>query len=140
PGSSPVLIESSAPSGGIDTIDFSGAETGLTFSLEIDDGTPQPVDAAAGRSNTVAITGAFEDLVGSLYNDKLSGNGLHNNLPGNGGLDLIFGGGGNDSITGGSGNDTLIGGDGNDLIIGGGGDNTIVGSGDDSLSGGGNDL
>jgi len=83
---------------GIDTIDFRTAIRGVTFTLALDAGQLQTVDAA---TNKVALTGAFENLLGSSYNDLLTGNALANDVIGLGGLDTIEGGAGNDYLQGG---------------------------------------
>src|SRR5262245_32372015 len=55
--------------GGFDSISFLSAGSAITFDLSITDGTPQTVDASG---STVALTGLFEDLSGSTFNDNLS--------------------------------------------------------------------
>ncbi len=47
----------------------------------------------------------IENLVGTLFNDKLTGNQFANVLNGEAGDDLLSGGGGNDTLSGGLGND-----------------------------------
>ncbi len=61
-------------------------------------------------------TYGFENLVGSLANDKLYGDKGANSIDGSVGNDLIDGRSGNDTLTGGSGQDTLVGGAGADLL------------------------
>lgn len=80
----------------------------------------------------------FEDVRGSEFGDKITGNDGRNELEGLGGNDVLNGLGGNDTLLGGAGNDVLNGGAGNDTLKGGGGrDKLIGGAGDDLLSGGG---
>jgi len=50
----------------------------------------------------------IENLVGSLYDDSLTGNNINNVIDGGAGNDTIDGGAGNDTIDGGAGNDTYI--------------------------------
>jgi Ca2+-binding RTX toxin-like protein len=76
---------------------------------------------------------AFENVVGTIYSDKITGNGVANNLNGNAGDDYIDGGDGADLLLGGGGSDSIVGVNGNDTIIG--------GAGQDKMSGGaGRDL
>ncbi len=79
-----------------------------------------------GYGNTENALGV-EMVVGSRFNDSLTGNDVRN---------WLFGGDGNDTITGGSGEDDLAGEWGNDLIFGGRGYDQINGGyGDDTLTG-----
>lgn len=74
------------------------------------------VDLAAGTgqygeaSRDVLIN--VENLVGSNFDDILTGDGNANKLNGMSGVDILNGGAGNDVLIGGLGGDTLIGGDG----------------------------
>jgi len=95
---------------GIDTASYAGAGSGVTVSL-----------ASAGAQNTGGagtdtLTG-IENLIGSDYNDHLTGDGNSNLLIGGLGNDTLIGGGGNDVLIGGAGNDTLTGGSGNDIFL-----------------------
>lgn len=63
---------------------------------------------------TFTATG-FEHIIGTNYNDTVSGTSAANNLTGNDGNDSLTGGDGNDTLAGDSGIDTLIGGLGDDL-------------------------
>ncbi|MEF9898631.1 MAG: Ig-like domain-containing protein, partial [Pseudomonas sp.] len=95
---------------GIDTASYAGAGSGVTVSL-----------ASAGAQNTGGagtdtLTG-IENLIGSDYNDHLTGDGNANLLIGGLGNDTLIGGGGNDVLIGGAGNDTLSGGSGNDIFL-----------------------
>ena len=56
-------------------------------------------------------------MIGSNFNDTITGNTGNNTLSGAGGSDVINAGTGNDTIAGGTGTDTLTGGDGNDLFV-----------------------
>ena len=62
---------------------------------------------------------SIEDINGSRFADRLSGD-----LNDNG----LFGGGGNDTLSGLGGNDTLNGGFGDDRLIGGSGDDVLTGA------------
>ncbi|MHC2145138.1 retention module-containing protein [Pseudomonas sp. 210_17 TE3656] len=95
---------------GIDTASYAGASSGVTVSL---------ANLAAqntGGAGTDTLSG-IENLIGSDYNDSLTGDGNANLLRGGLGNDALNGGGGNDVLIGGSGNNTLTGGDGNDIFL-----------------------
>ena len=82
------------------------------------------------------LTG-IENVNGSNYDDRITGNTLANRLSGFVGNDTIFGAGGNDVIDGGLGLDVLNGGTGNDTIVGGDGVDRLFGTqGNDVLAGG----
>ena len=85
---------------GVDTVSYAAATSATTVNLS--------VTAAQNTisSGTDTISG-FENILGSGYNDTLTGDALANN---------INGGNGNDTIQGGLGNDVLTGGAGTDLI------------------------
>jgi Ca2+-binding RTX toxin-like protein len=80
-------------------------------------------DALGDRFSSV------EDLLGSPYNDTLSGDAATNRLYGGSGHDQIFGRDGNDTLYGGVGNDVLVGGRGSDLFYGGSGRDVVSHSG-----------
>lgn len=93
----------------------------------------------------------IEQVVGSAFNDTISGDGVGNLLSGFTGNDSLSGRAGNDTLFLGEGNDTGAGGDGddyidgdngNDSVDGGSGNDTlIVGAGSDTAAGGaGNDF
>ncbi|WP_298725303.1 retention module-containing protein [uncultured Pseudomonas sp.] len=95
---------------GIDTASYAGAASGVTVSLAID-----------GAQNTLGagtdtLTG-IENLVGSDYNDTLTGNDMANLLKGGLGNDTLIGGGADDVLIGGPGNNTLTGGTGSDTFL-----------------------
>ncbi|MGY3856948.1 retention module-containing protein [Aeromonas intestinalis] len=58
----------------------------------------------------------MENLVGSMFNDSLTGDGNANILSGLAGDDILIGGGGDDLLIGGTGSDTLTGGTGKDTF------------------------
>lgn len=92
---------------------------------------------------------SIENLIGTDFNDKLSGSEDDNFINGGDGRDSIIGadgddrllgGDGHDAVFGGAGSDTLVLGQGRDIGNGGAGDDTINGgSGQDTISGGGGD-
>ncbi|MBD2100983.1 calcium-binding protein [Leptolyngbya sp. FACHB-261] len=122
---------------GIDTASYFTALSGVTANLTIARGT-------SGDANGDTFT-QIENLEGSEFNDRLTGDAQANYLWGLGDDDFLDGREGNDTLDGGTGNDRLSGGDGNDLLFGQAGDDaldggdsndTLVGgSGDDFLEG-----
>lgn len=72
--------------------------------------------ASGGHANGDVIS-SFENVLGSAYNDLLSGTN---------GANVIQGGDGHDTINGRAGNDTLEGGRGNDVLTGGSGYDTFL--------------
>jgi Ca2+-binding RTX toxin-like protein len=81
--------------------------------------------AIDGFGDTDRLLG-IEDVWGTAYRDRLSGNGGANELDGLAGHDRLFGRAARDTLLGGSGHDTLDGGTGNDLLIGGRGKDVFV--------------
>lgn len=76
-----------------------------------------------------------ENIIGSFYNDQLTGDAGANQIEGGEGNDVITGNAGDDVLNGGNGNDTLLGSDGNDLLTGGVGSDYIDGgNGIDTIS------
>ncbi len=161
PGSDKELDESATP-GGNDTVSFSRVtrkglrDDGVVFNLGMI-GMRQVVDL---EGNTVTLRGAFENAIGTNFDDVLTGDAGVNRLDGGAGKDELQGGAG-DVLFGGSGNDMIIGGsDGPSMLDGGADDDTIytgalggyalggfgedtiyAGGGEDTLEGGsGNDL
>lgn len=76
-----------------------------------------------------------QNVIGSDYNDYITGDAVANSLVGGLGNDGLVGGDGNDTLDGGAGDDQLIGGNGDDLMIGGSGSDYIDGgAGNDTVS------
>lgn len=69
---------------------------------------------------------SIENVTGSIFGDRIKGNGGGNVLTGLGGDDTLEGRGGDDTLLGGNGNDRLDGGTGDDSMNGGAGDDTYV--------------
>ncbi|MHA6196642.1 retention module-containing protein [Pseudomonas wadenswilerensis] len=95
---------------GIDTASYASATSGVTVNLSI-----------AGQQNTVGAgldtLVSIENLIGSDYNDTLTGDGNANVLQGGLGNDVLNGGGGDDLLIGGRGDDTMTGGPGADTFL-----------------------
>ncbi|WP_157217072.1 calcium-binding protein [Flavisphingomonas formosensis] len=114
---------------GIDTLSFASNPTSAIVDLSLI--TQQ--DTGAGYDTFRG----FENIVGTDYEDYLSGNTVANVIHGGGGQDLVDGAGGNDALYGDAGDDVLFGNIGNDLLYGGDGDDVLAGySGNDQLFGG----
>ena len=84
-----------------DSATYANATAGITVSLLIN---TQQNTIGAGRDTLVDI----ENLVGSNFNDDLTGNAGHNVLTGRAGNDILRGWSGADTMIGGLGNDTYL--------------------------------
>ncbi|QKS82372.1 retention module-containing protein [Pseudomonas bijieensis] len=94
---------------GNDTASYAHATAGVTVNLGL---------LAAQNTlgaGTDTLTG-IENLVGSNFNDTLTGDGASNRINGGLGHDVLNGGGGDDLLIGGLGNNTLTGGSGADTF------------------------
>ena len=91
---------------GIDTVSYSDSWSYVVVNLETGVGQY----GAASRDTIVNV----ENVVGSNYNDTLTGDAGANKLDGGAGNDVLHGGAGNDILIGGLGADVLDGGDGVD--------------------------
>jgi Ca2+-binding RTX toxin-like protein len=69
----------------------------------------------------------IENLIGSMFNDRLEGNDRANVLSGSLGNDTLIARGGDDVLNGDEGDDSLSGGFGHDALIGGFGNDTLYG-------------
>lgn len=106
--------------GGVDTAGYRNAGTGITVNL-----------ADTGGQNTVgAGMDSFSDVenvIGSDFDDELTGDDGGNNLYGGAGNDILNGAGANDILRASAGDDTLDGGNGNDVLAGGAGNDALTG-------------
>ncbi len=94
---------------GQDKADFSKAAAKVTVTM---------VDSIdVGLIGGVAQLINVEDVLGSAFNDKITGNSADNLLRGGAGDDLLYGGGGSDTLDGGIGTDRLDGGQGDDTYV-----------------------
>ena len=88
------------------------------------------IDLAAGTASGGSAAGdtlsSIENIIGSAYNDTLTGTSAGSELSGQAGNDLLTGGGGNDRLNGGGGNDVLTGGADADVLTGGFGADVFV--------------
>jgi Ca2+-binding RTX toxin-like protein len=92
---------------GSNWLDYSGHGSGVTVNL------------AAGTATGLAGISRIENVVGSPFNDTLTGDAANNVLIGLGGNNVLQAGSGRDILIGGDGNSTLQGGSGEDILIGG---------------------
>jgi Ca2+-binding RTX toxin-like protein len=99
---------------GIDTASYAHASGSVTVGLGTVTGFAEGADGEDTLRN-------IENVIGSAFDDVLSGNNADNVLDGGGGHDLLFGRAGNDTLIGGDGDDFLRGTDGNDVLDGGNG-------------------
>ncbi|TXI89046.1 MAG: calcium-binding protein, partial [Cupriavidus sp.] len=85
--------------GGVDTVSYAGASAGVTVSLAL---TTAQNTVSAG-SDTIS---GFEDVLGSAFDDRLTGDANANTLTGGAGDDVLDGGAGADLLRGQAGRDT----------------------------------
>jgi Ca2+-binding RTX toxin-like protein len=108
---------------GFDTADYSGSLAAVAINLgKTSHGFASGVGGDADGDRLQGI----ENLVGSAFDDKLTGDNAANVLTGNDGADHLRGAGGNDVLWGGAGADKLDGGTGADTMYGGAGDDTYT--------------
>ena len=105
---------------GGDTISYTGSAAGITINLL--DGTAMGGDA---EGDDVGMD--IENVMGSMFDDMLTGNDGINHLWGLDGMDSLYGGEGNDYLYGGAGDDMLSGGDEGDTLEGGYGADVLTG-------------
>jgi Ca2+-binding RTX toxin-like protein len=112
-------LESINGGDGVDTLVFEEGTRGISINL------------ATGKlkdsfGNSEKISGV-EVVIGTSFNDTMTGSAGADIFDGGAGNDRISAGGGNDEIYGGAGDDSLSGGDGNDKLVGGSGNDTLNG-------------
>jgi Ca2+-binding RTX toxin-like protein len=103
---------------GSDTASYITATTGISAHLA-----KPSVNAGDAKGDTYS---SVENIVGSRFADKITGDINGNRLSAGSGNDTIAGGSGKDSLKGEAGNDTLNGGLDNDTLSGGTGNDTFV--------------
>src|SRR5512134_3217623 len=101
---------------GIDLIDFSDATGGINFTLVQSTSYTTFIAPSSSGLGTDKYKN-IEGVIGTNFNDTLTGSALNDTIYGGGGNDTISGGLGNDLITGGAGADRLTGGGGNDVFV-----------------------
>ncbi|GAA6174952.1 calcium-binding protein [Sulfitobacter pacificus] len=101
-----------------------------------EDPAPAPVLGTAG-DDTLAGSGAADDINGAAGDDEIRGFGADDTIRGGTGDDLLIAGAGNDALGGEVGDDTLWGMLGDDRMDGGNGNDVVNGdAGDDFINGG----
>lgn len=109
--------------GGIDVASYAHASADVTVNL---------LSGASSGADGNDTLSNIENVVGSEFGDRVTGDS---------GTNVLYGLGGNDTLFGGAGNDTLFGGEGADLLLGDLGEGNLSVAGNDILYGeGGNDL
>ena len=115
---------------GIDTVDYSSIWWG-GVKVDLEDTGPD-----ANRDNTDTLINV-ENVIGTDFDDRITGNASDNYLSGGGGNDVLFGRRGNDTLVGGDGVDFLDGGRDDDQLFGGDDSDFLIGGdGADILNGG----
>jgi len=114
---------------GVDAVRYDTSPAGVTIDLALN--TADGGDASGDTFNSI------ESIVGSRFNDTMTGDAGANTLIGGGGTDNLSGGDGDDTLDGGEGHDFLTGGAGNDVLHGGADNDQLWGNaGNDTLDGG----
>jgi len=93
---------------GFDTLDFSSVASGVVVDLKA----KTAFGTATGNDSVTSI----ERVLGSAFDDRLSGDKNANTLSGGAGNDVLRGLGGTDTLTGGDGNDTFLWGSVRDVV------------------------
>ncbi|MEM9782460.1 MAG: iron-regulated protein frpC, partial [Pseudomonadota bacterium] len=108
---------------GTDLLDFSLLDEGVEVNLK------------EGTAGTAHVEN-FENVIGTEFDDKITGDAKANVISGLGGVDTIYGRGGDDTLVGNKGDDFVFGGGGDDLIVWNNGDGSDLfngGRGDDTV-------
>ncbi|RIX31463.1 beta strand repeat-containing protein, partial [Sphingomonas edaphi] len=98
-----------------DLIDFRDGTAGITFTLVQGGGATVFNASAAGLGSDTYSN--IEGVIGTVFNDILTGSSGNDILRGDGGNDVINGADGDDTLVGGAGADTITGGLGNDVFV-----------------------
>ena len=105
---------------GQDNIDYSGSDAAVNVDLSTS-------TLSGGDAENDTISSGIDGVIGSDYDDTLTGFDHQGTDPADTYTNEFWGMGGDDTITGGGGDDYLDGGDGDDHIEGGDGDDVIIG-------------
>ncbi|WP_417248816.1 Hint domain-containing protein [Celeribacter sp.] len=105
---------------GQDNIDYSASDAAVNVDLSTS-------ILSGGDAENDTIAGGIDGVIGSEYDDTLTGFDHEGTSPSDTYTNEFFGMGGDDTISGAGGDDYLDGGDGNDTINGGDGDDVIIG-------------
>ncbi len=103
--------------GGMDTLSYASSDAGVRVTLLDEVDGDNWVDASRGHASGDKVTATgldnqtFVNIMGSMYDDDLTGDGRVNSLMGGDGADELTGMGGADTVEGGAGADIMDGGD-----------------------------
>ena len=115
---------------GQDNLDYSNSDAAVTVDLTTS-------QLSGGDAENDTILGGIDGVIGSDFDDVLTGFDHEGTDPADTFTNELFGGLGNDTITGLGGDDRLGGGEGDDELYGGAGDDDITGgAGNDTVEGG----
>ncbi|GLS87802.1 hypothetical protein GCM10010873_27760 [Cypionkella aquatica] len=115
---------------GQDYVDYSASGAGVNVNLATN-------IVSGGDAGGDSLAGGVDGIIGSAFNDTLTGADGESTVVGDAYTSVIFGGAGNDLIDGRAGGDSLYGGNDNDTIYGSAGNDYVSGdAGNDSLFGG----
>lgn len=115
---------------GQDNLDYSNSDAAVNVNLSTS-------ELSGGDADNDTILGGIDGVIGSDFDDVLTGFDQEGTDPADTYTNELFGGAGDDIITGLDGDDVLDGGTGDDEIYGGGGDDEITGgAGNDVVEGG----
>ncbi|WP_040604292.1 Hint domain-containing protein [Sagittula stellata] len=115
---------------GLDFASYASSDAGVTVDLATN-------TFSGGDATGDTNGGGLDGIIGSAFDDSLTGYDAQGTDPEGIWTNVIYGGGGNDTIDGLGGDDSLYGEDGNDSVDGGyGNDHVSGGTGNDTLSGG----
>lgn len=118
-----------------DTVRYVSSSAGVTVNLAL--GLTSGGHAQGDAIVVEAGQSTIENVLGSRFNDTLTGDARSNRLGGLAGDDALNGGDGDDILNGGAGTDSLRGGAGRDILYGDAGADHLEGeAGDDVLAGG----
>ncbi|MBL4749898.1 MAG: Hint domain-containing protein [Amylibacter sp.] len=118
---------------GQDNLDYSNSGAAVNVDLSTS-------ELSGGDADNDTILGGIDGVIGSDFDDVLTGFDQQGTDPADTYTNELFGGAGDDVITGLGGDDVLDGGTGDDEIYGGGGDDEITGgAGNDFVEGGAGD-
>ena len=110
-----------------DNLDYSNSDSAVNVDLSTS-------SLSGGDADNDTILGGIDGVIGSDYDDVLTGFDQQGTNPNDIYSNEFFGGGGDDLITGLDGDDLIDGGDDNDTLYGGGGDDEVYGGdGDDFI-------
>jgi Ca2+-binding RTX toxin-like protein len=112
-------VEAISGGEGIDKVIFEDGKKGVSVNLK----TGVVYDSFGNKEKMSGV----EIVIGTSFNDRITGSDNTDYLAGGAGNDTLSGGAGNDELYGGTGDDSLLGGAGNDFLVGGQGADVING-------------